>query len=180
MALGIDEAGLNDDRDMLQEMRLALRLNRDPGLDQRAPSSAQILEMATTGGAATTLFSESIGSIEPGRDADLVFFDWSQISYPYLSPSTSPVDAFVLRAKPAHVRRVLVAGNEIYRDGRFLGLNKSEILHDLAQSMSKPISATEADRASLASELMAYVESCYRSYLERSPADPFYSFNSKH
>src|SRR5207249_7282000 len=33
VALGLDEAGINDDRDMLQEMRLVLRLHREPGMD---------------------------------------------------------------------------------------------------------------------------------------------------
>src|SRR2546426_1123827 len=41
VALGLDEAGINDDRDMLQEMRLVLRLHCEPGMDDRVPTAAQ-------------------------------------------------------------------------------------------------------------------------------------------
>ena len=72
VALGLDEAGINDDRDMLQEMRLVLRLHREPGMDDRVPTSAQVLQMATEYGAQTTGFAGLIGTLEPGKAADLV------------------------------------------------------------------------------------------------------------
>jgi 5-methylthioadenosine/S-adenosylhomocysteine deaminase len=54
-AIALDEAGINDDRDMLQEMRLVLRAHRVPGMDdENVPSTGQVLRMATVGGAATT------------------------------------------------------------------------------------------------------------------------------
>jgi hypothetical protein len=37
-AIGIDEAGINDDRDMLQEMRMVLRAHRVPGMDDAVPT----------------------------------------------------------------------------------------------------------------------------------------------
>ena len=76
VALGLDEAGINDDRDMLQEMRLALRLHRVPGMDDDVPTSAQIFRMATADGAATTPFGERIGELAVGRAADLVLLPW--------------------------------------------------------------------------------------------------------
>ena len=53
-AIGIDEAGINDDRDMLQEVRIVLRAHRVPGMDDEVPAPAQVFRMATSGGAATT------------------------------------------------------------------------------------------------------------------------------
>jgi 5-methylthioadenosine/S-adenosylhomocysteine deaminase len=62
-AIGLDEAGVNDDRDMLQEMRMVLRAHRVPGItDEDVPSPGQVLRMATTGGAATTPFGSHIGT----------------------------------------------------------------------------------------------------------------------
>src|SRR4029078_12106240 len=53
-AIGLDEAGINDDRDMLQEMRLVLRAHRVPGMvDADVPTMAQVLRMATARGART-------------------------------------------------------------------------------------------------------------------------------
>ena len=87
-AIGIDEAGINDDRDMLQEMRMVLRAHRVPGIDDEVPTPAQVFRMATSGGAATTPFAEAIGALEVGRAADIVLIDWRAISYPYLDPET--------------------------------------------------------------------------------------------
>ena len=47
VGMGLDEAGINDDRDMLQEMRLALRAHRTPGMDDDVPTCPQVLRMAT-------------------------------------------------------------------------------------------------------------------------------------
>ena len=86
IALGLDEAGINDDRDMLQEMRMALRAHREPGMADGAPKMAQILRMATTGGALTTPFGSRIGSLAVGQAADMVLIDWAQISSPISTP----------------------------------------------------------------------------------------------
>ena len=67
-AIGMDEAGINDDRDMLQEMRMVLRAHRVPGMaDSVVPTAAQVLRMATVGGAATTPFGDRIGTLARGQ-----------------------------------------------------------------------------------------------------------------
>ena len=96
-AIGMDEAGINDDRDMLQEMRLVLRIHRVPGMADDVPTATQVFRMATTGGAKTTAFSDSIGALEVERWADLVLVDWDQISWPYLDPETPVLDAVLQR-----------------------------------------------------------------------------------
>jgi cytosine/adenosine deaminase-related metal-dependent hydrolase len=59
-AIGLDEAGINDDRDMLQELKLVLRAHRVPGMvEEDVPTMAQVLRMATVGGARTTPFGTS-------------------------------------------------------------------------------------------------------------------------
>jgi 5-methylthioadenosine/S-adenosylhomocysteine deaminase len=75
VGIGIDEAGINDDRDMLQEMRMVLRAHRTPGMDDEVPTIAQVFYMATQGGAATTAFGPRIGRIAPGMAADLLLVD---------------------------------------------------------------------------------------------------------
>ena len=59
-AIGLDEAGINDDRDMLQELKLVLRAHRVPGMvEADVPTMAQVLRMATVGGAKTTPYGET-------------------------------------------------------------------------------------------------------------------------
>ena len=66
MALGIDEATINDDNDILQEMRLAAKLHREPGVAAAQPDSAQILAMATVGGARAVCSPHRFGRLEGG------------------------------------------------------------------------------------------------------------------
>jgi len=60
-AIGLDEAGINDDRDMLQEMRLVLRAHRVPGIGDEVPTMAASVRMASIGGARTTGFGDRSG-----------------------------------------------------------------------------------------------------------------------
>src|ERR1700746_1695260 len=67
-AIGLDEAGINDDRDMLQEMRMGLRAHRVPGMTaEDVPSTGQVLRMATVGGAATPPYGSHIRSLAVGK-----------------------------------------------------------------------------------------------------------------
>ena len=82
-AIGLDEAGINDDRDMQQEMRLVLSAHRVPGMEEDdGPGMGQVLRMATVGGARTTPYGEMLGTLEVGRGADMVLIDWRDIAWP--------------------------------------------------------------------------------------------------
>jgi 5-methylthioadenosine/S-adenosylhomocysteine deaminase len=112
-AIGLDEAGINDDRDMLQEMRIVLRAPRVPGMaDADVPSPGQVLRMATSGGAASTPYGSHI-ALAVGKAADLVLIDWDKLAYPYLDPETPALDALLQRANTDGVDLVMVAGEVV-------------------------------------------------------------------
>ena len=72
-AIGLDEAGINDDRDMLQEMRWCCAPIACRGCDDDVPTMAQVLRMATVGRRQDDrLRRRSIGTLEVGKSADLV------------------------------------------------------------------------------------------------------------
>lgn len=180
VCIGLDEAGINDDRDMLQEMRMVLRQHRVPGFDDLdVPTSHQVLRMATEDGARTTSFAGQIGTLEVGKACDLVMMNWRQISYPYLDSGMSIVDALLYRAKASGVGTVLVAGEPIYRDGRFTRVNKDEALAELAASLEKPLTAQEKSRHDLGYKIMPYVEGFYEGYLDGQKFVPFYDQSSR-
>jgi cytosine/adenosine deaminase-related metal-dependent hydrolase len=108
VALGIDEAGINDDKDILQEMRLALRVHRTPGMDDAVPTPAEVFQMATENGALTTPFGAHIGTLEPGKAADVVVMNWKHIAYPSRCGGTGRRCRDSARARG--VETVLVAG----------------------------------------------------------------------
>ena len=179
VALGLDEAGINDDRDMLQEMRLVLRLHRVPGMDDVVPTSPQVFQMATEHGAQTTGFADQIGTLEPGKAADLVVMNWRQIAYPYLDPTAPVLDAVVHRGKSAGVETVLVAGEPVLRNGQFTRVNKAEVLKELAASLQVPMRQDEESRRRLSQEVFPYVQRFYDGWLDERAREPFYRPSSR-
>jgi cytosine/adenosine deaminase-related metal-dependent hydrolase len=179
-AIGIDEAGINDDRDMLQEMKLVLRAHRVPGMiDDDVPTMAQVLRMATVGGAKTTPFGTSIGTLEVGKAADLVLLDWKQISYPYLDAEMPLLDAVIQRAKAEGVRLSMCDGEVIYRDGRFKKVDRDAALKALHDDLSRALTDDEVERRGLSKALLPHVRKFYANYVDPARHEPFYRSSSR-
>ena len=90
VGIGTDSTSLNDDDDILQEIGLSQRLHRTPGLDTRRVSPGELLHMATLGGAKALTLEDSIGSLEPGKRADIVLLNWDRVAYPISMPNSIP------------------------------------------------------------------------------------------
>ena len=174
VALGLDEAGINDDRDMLQEMRLVLRAHRVPGMEDDVPTMDQVLTMATVGGARTTGFADRLGTLEPGTAADLVLLDWEKISYPYLDELTPVLDAVIQRAKTGAVARVICAGETIYADGTFTRVDQAAALRQLHDELAHALSDDEVERRKLSKALLPHIKRFYAGYYDPAPHIPFY------
>src|ERR1700751_2589418 len=157
-AIGLDEAGINDDRDMLQEMRMGLRAHRLRGMDEAdVPSVGHVLRMATVGGAATTPYGSRIGTLAVGKAADLVLIDWDKIAYPYLDPETPILDAVLQRGRTDAVHLVMVGGEVVYQDGRFTRVDRDAALRELHQSLQRPLAEDEVERRQLSKALLPHV-----------------------
>jgi 5-methylthioadenosine/S-adenosylhomocysteine deaminase len=178
-AIGMDEAGINDDRDMLQEMRMVLRAHRVPGMEDDVPTAAQVLRMATSGGAKTTAFGETIGALEVGRVADLVLLDWRQISYPYLDAEMPLLDAVLQRAKIGGVRTVVCDGEVIYADGKFTKVDRDGALRALHGDLQRALSDDEVERRRLSKALLPHVKEFYAGYFDPEKHQPFYRPSSR-
>jgi cytosine/adenosine deaminase-related metal-dependent hydrolase len=179
-AIGLDEAGINDDRDMLQEMRLVLRAHRVPGMDDAdVPGMGQVLRMATIGGARTTPFGERIGILEAGRAADLSLIDWDKVSYPYLDPETPVLDAVIQRAKTEAVRLVMCNGEVIYQDGAFTRVDRDAALRELHDQLANALSNDEVQRRKLSKALLPYVRKFYEGYMAPHATSPFYQQSAR-
>ena len=178
-AIGLDEAGINDDRDMLQEMRMVLRAHREPGMDHRIPTMAQILRMATIGGARTTPYGTLLGTLEIGKAADMVLIAWNQISYPYLDEETPVLDAIIQRAKIEGVKTVIASGEILYHNGKFTRVDRDDCLRQLADILKRPLNAEELDRRRLSKAVFPYVKAFYDAYYNPDVHVPYYQQNSR-
>jgi cytosine/adenosine deaminase-related metal-dependent hydrolase len=179
-AIGLDEAGLNDDRDMLQEMKLVLRAHRVPGMiEEDVPTTSQVLRMATVGGARTTPFGSSIGTLEVGKAADLVLLDWKQISFPYLDEETPLLDAVIQRAKVEGVKLTMCDGEVIYQDGKFSKVDRDATLKALHDDLTRALSDDEVERRRLSKALLPHVRKFYANYIDPAKHAPFYRPSSR-
>jgi cytosine/adenosine deaminase-related metal-dependent hydrolase len=170
---------VNDDRDMLQEMRLALRLHRVPGMGDDVPTSAQVFRMATEDGAATTPFAGQVGALAVGMAADLVLLPWRSVAHPYLEDGTPVIDALVHRARAAAIDTVLVAGEAVLREGRVMRVDKAAVLDEIAVTLGRPRSPEEEHRRRLSRALMPHVRRFYEGWLDPASLDPFYRQSSR-
>src|SRR4029077_788719 len=173
-AIGLDEAGINDDRDMLQEMRMVLRAHRVPGMaDADVPSPGQVRRMATAGGAATTPYGSHIGTLAVGKAADLVLIDWDKLAYPYLDPETPVLDAVLQRAQTDGVDLVMVAGEVVYEGGRFTRVDRDAALRELQDSLQHALSDDEIERRQLSKALLPHVRQFYARYSDTEAHAPY-------
>jgi cytosine/adenosine deaminase-related metal-dependent hydrolase len=148
-------------------------------MDDEVPTPAQVFRMATSGGAATTSFADTIGALEVGRAADMVLIDWREISYPYLDAETPLLDAVLQRAKTSGVRTVICDGDVIYNDGKFTRVDRDGALRALHEDLQRALSDDEVERRHLSKSLLPHVRAFYVNYFDPERHAPFYRQNSR-
>ena len=178
IAVGTDSTALNDDDDMLQEVRLVSKLHREPGVSAPTISSHQVLRMATIGGSAPTFFHDDIGALEKGRRADAVLLDMRSIEAPYLDRELDIVDVLIYRGKSRDVDTVVIDGETVLRDGRFTRVDKEEITKEIRDRLSGPVEASVTENRRMLQGLLPHMRRFYESWHPGGGA-PHYLYNSR-
>jgi 5-methylthioadenosine/S-adenosylhomocysteine deaminase len=125
VGLGTDGAASNNDLDLLGAMSLAAKLHKVERMDPAAVPAEAAIRMATIEGARALGLEQQIGSLETGKQADLILIDTRR---PHLTPLHQPASAVVYAAGPADVDTVLVAGRVLVRAGRLLAVDLEEVM----------------------------------------------------
>lgn len=107
VGIGVDGPASNDSQDFLQAMKTAALLARIRDLQATAMTAREAFEMSTIGGARALRMEDEIGSLEPGKRADLVVFDGES---PTLANVHDPFQAVVFVAGSREVKDVWVDG----------------------------------------------------------------------
>jgi cytosine/adenosine deaminase-related metal-dependent hydrolase len=176
LAVGLDANGLNDDDDFFTELRLAWRLHREPGLQGDAPSAADIMEMATGGGAYLLGAEGRLGRIAAEYRADIVLLRTERMLAPWYEPRIDPLKLLLTRAKADDVDTVLVAGEPVLRGGRPVYIDEGAATEALVRQLHD---TPPPDRLrGLIGELKPYLEEWYRSW-QHAAAEPYAAFNSR-
>ncbi len=125
VALGTDGAASNNDLDMWGEMRTAALLATGVAQQADALPAARALRMATLNGAMALGLGDRIGSLEPGKSADLICAD---LSAPHCQPVYDPISQLVYSAGRDQVTDVWVAGRQLLRNRAPLQADRAGIL----------------------------------------------------
>jgi 5-methylthioadenosine/S-adenosylhomocysteine deaminase len=124
VGLGTDGAASNNRLDLFAEMRLASLLAKVSTGDAAAAPAAQALHMATLGGARALGWADEIGSLAPGKQADVVAVDLERVE---LAPLYDPVSHLVHAASRHDVTHVWVGGALRVRDRRLQGEDEASV-----------------------------------------------------
>ena len=124
MALGTDGAASNNDLDMLGELRTAALIAKGAALDPTALPAHTALRLATLNGAKALGLEANIGSLMPGKSADITAIDLSALS---TQPVYDPVSQIVYSATRDQVTDVWVAGKRLLADRKLTTLDENAI-----------------------------------------------------
>ena len=175
--MGMDGLALNDDDDMFQEMRLALRLHRLPGLGAPALTSEDVLRMATIEGARALGLDGQVGSLEPGKRADLVLLRLDRICEPYCDPDVPALELIVHRAKAQDVDAVIVDGRPAIEGGRLRSVDRASVVARLREAAAARLTPGAREVRALMADLAPYIQKFFAAW-ELPAADPCYGVNS--
>jgi 5-methylthioadenosine/S-adenosylhomocysteine deaminase len=134
IGLGLD-GGTDDGSDMFADTKAAVGLQRAVSHDPaRFPTPPDVLRMATLGGAEVLGLDGAIGSITPGKQADVQLINPGALDF---APQLDWVSQLVFNGQPTNVEWVFVAGRALKRDGRVVG-DQARVIAD-AQAASDRI-----------------------------------------
>ncbi|MCP5201602.1 MAG: TRZ/ATZ family hydrolase [Gammaproteobacteria bacterium] len=129
LALGTDGAASNNDLDMLGELRTASLLAKGVAGDPCALPAAAALAMATLGGARALALDHLVGSLVPGKLADVVAIDLSALG---TQPVYDALSQVVYAAQRSQVSDVWVGGRRVVADGTLTTLDSDELRQSAA------------------------------------------------
>lgn len=125
VGLGTDGCSSNNNLDLFCEMDTAAKLSKVYDLDPVGLTANTVVKMATSWGAAVLGLEKEIGTLEPGKRADIIVVD---IHQPHLCPIYDPLSAIVYSANGADVKDVIVNGKVLMKNREFTTLDPVEIM----------------------------------------------------
>lgn len=134
VGLGTDGPASGNTLDLFVQMRLCADFQKNESRDRSAMPARDIVAMATIGGARVLGLDHKIGSLEPGKEADLVLVETESAN---MFPVYDPYSALVYSAKSSNVRDVYVAGRQLVKDKKLTEADLRGIREELKAEMDR-------------------------------------------
>lgn len=160
VAFGIDALALDDDMDMLREMRLAYRLHNLPDDDPRLDLAA-LFSGGVQAGGRVALGRTDFGTLDFGAPADFMVLDYGALGGDLITDDPGTEEELLLaRARREHVRDVVVAGRHVVRNGRVAGIDLPALTAEL-HAAARATAGEARAKAPLVARLQQAIRSHY-------------------
>jgi cytosine/adenosine deaminase-related metal-dependent hydrolase len=131
VGLSVDTTTLSGNADMFAIMKAIQNIENGRAKNEFALAARRVLELATIDGARSMGIDASVGSLTPGKRADLIMVDTRAVN---LAPMTEPAHMLVEAAQPANVDTVMIDGRILKRNGRLTLIDVGEIVDAAGRS----------------------------------------------
>ena len=184
LGFGTDGISFADREDFFDEIRLATLLQRRPmELASGRLSSEAVLRSAARSGARAVRFENELGSLTPGKDADLLVLRKERaFGPPERYAQSNPLDVILDRVDSSDLETVLIRGRAVMRDGNLTLVDEVKVRAAFAEAAANRLwrYADEAERrwaVELPGEIEPFVLDFYERWTEQ-PAAPGYQYNT--
>lgn len=125
ISLGTDGAASNDSQNLIEVMRAGALLQKAHQCDSAALSAWEVFSMATDQGAECINMADKIGTIEEGKQADIIVVDLQKAN---TTPCYDPIASLVYSGSSENISAVIINGEVIFDKGHFLKIDEMDIL----------------------------------------------------
>jgi 5-methylthioadenosine/S-adenosylhomocysteine deaminase len=186
VTVGTDGISFSEREDFFQELRLAAYLQRRPvNLTYGRIDSERLLRTIAESGARALRQGDRLGSLEPGKQADLLLLRTDRIFWPRPRwEHLPPLDVILDRADATDIESVIVAGRIVLEDGTITTVNEERTKEAYAGEMERRVTLLRNDPAlrhefvELPIETESYVLDFYHDELLQD-VDPGYVYNTR-
>ena len=128
VCLGTDGACSNNSLDMFGEMKMAALAHKGYRLNPTLADAQTVLDMATINGAKALGLADKIGSLEPGKKADIIILDFEK---PHLMPRHNLISHLIYAAKGSDVETTIINGKIVMEKGKIKGIDEKAVLEKI-------------------------------------------------
>jgi len=134
IGLGTDGCASNNSLDVFAEMDMVAKVHKVFDKDPVVCSARQVLHMGTLQGARALCWDDAIGSLEVGKQADIIAID---VRRPHLTPLYDPISHLVYAVSGSDVSHVWVGGRQVLGDGRILTVDVADVMAEVRELARK-------------------------------------------